>query len=260
MPDSISQNQDAPHCNGEPEKKPDSPVQHASPSVTRPEPPPSHPKSDTKKRDWFDYAKAILEIAGLVVLCVYAAYTIKIYSANHDAAVAAQKQTELLAKQLKGTEAAFLEVSPVIGTQVGDFDSGFNVIKVVVRNSGHAIATDVVVHISVVRMTIDGKYLAKPLTYEVLAPALDYKSGTSELYRRYVFEDSEHAAKTLEAARHLEQTVRIEWYYSYGDGFEDTIKSETFCRQFLSAEWVPCENFPALLHDIRSKQHTTEKQ
>jgi hypothetical protein len=239
---------------------------NTSPSAGAPEvkAPPSYPGykiTCEKKRDGWDYAKMGAEFVGLAFLILYTLYTCGIYTANHDAAVAAQNtlgqiklQTTLLREQLKGSEAAFLEVYVASGTQVGDFDTAFNILKIVVRNSGRTIATDVTVHVSVTRTTIDGRLLGKPLIYEIKAPVLDYKPGTSEIVKRFIFEDSSTAAKVLEAAKHLEQTRRIEWSYSYGDGFGDKIGSEISCREFLSTDWVPCENFPAMLHDLRSKK------
>jgi hypothetical protein len=166
------------------------------------------------------------------------------------------QQTSLLRDQLKGSEAAFLEVYPAIGTKVGDFDTAFNVIKVVIRNSGHAIAINVAFHMTVTQTTIDGKTLGKPLIYEISEPVLGFKSGDSDLAKRYVFEDSEQAEKILESAGRLERSVRVQWYYSYGNGFGDVIKSNLSCISFLSTDWVPCENFPALLHDLRNRTGT----
>jgi hypothetical protein len=111
MPDSISENQNAPHGNGESEKQPDSSVQQVLPAVAKSEPPPSHPKCckpHKRKRDWFDYGKGILEIAGLVVLCVYAAYTIKIYRANKKAADAAKESSHTSAVTMRLDEKAWL--------------------------------------------------------------------------------------------------------------------------------------------------------
>jgi hypothetical protein len=111
MPDSISENQNAPHGNGEPEKQPDSPIQQVLAAVAESELPPSHPKcreSYKKNRDWFDYGKGILEIAGLVVLCVYAAYTIKIYCANQGAAVAAKDSAHTAVITMRLDEKAWL--------------------------------------------------------------------------------------------------------------------------------------------------------
>jgi hypothetical protein len=97
MPDSISENQNAPDGDREPEKQPDSPVKQVPSAVAKSELPPSHCepcKPYKKKRDWFDYGKGVLEIAGLLVLCVYAAYTIKIYCANKKAADAAKSAAD----------------------------------------------------------------------------------------------------------------------------------------------------------------------
>src|SRR5258707_13296053 len=106
----------AQHGDGEPKQNPDNPTQQVLATDPKSELPISHCKyckPGKKNRDWFDYGTGALEIIGLVVLCVYAAYTIKIYCANQKAANAAQttlgeiqKQTTLMRQQLVGTMSA----------------------------------------------------------------------------------------------------------------------------------------------------------
>jgi hypothetical protein len=62
------------------------------PAATELELPPPKPECEhpcKERKHWLDYVTFGLELLGLVVLCVYAAYTIKIYCANRDAADAA---------------------------------------------------------------------------------------------------------------------------------------------------------------------------
>ncbi len=119
MPNSICENQNAPHGNGESEKKADNPTQQVPPAVAKSEVPLSHSKCcdpHKKKRDWFDYGKGVLEIAGLVVLCVYAAYTIKIYCANKKAADAAKSSADTAHDALVRSSRPWIGVigSPVV--------------------------------------------------------------------------------------------------------------------------------------------------
>jgi hypothetical protein len=146
MTEPISENQNTPDGNGKPEKQPDGSIEQVSTTVAKSELPPSHGKRckpHKKKRDWFDYGKGILEIFGLVVLCIYAAYTIKIYNANQKAADAAhdtlceiQKQTRLMRQQLVGTMAAVV----IIGDSPR-WDRATQKLTFLVINTGSLIGT-----------------------------------------------------------------------------------------------------------------------
>ena len=125
MAEPIRENQNAPHGDRECEHQPDTPKQQVPSTVAESKLPPSHPecyKSQKAKRDWFDYVKGVLEVAGLIVLCVYAAFTIKIYRANqqaadaaHDTLVEIQKQTKLSRQQVVGAQQAIVGMSVALG-------------------------------------------------------------------------------------------------------------------------------------------------
>src|SRR5258708_37307794 len=55
------------------------------------------------KKHWLDYVTFVLEFIGLVVLCVYAVYTIGIYYANNTAAEAAKVAAEAANKSASWT-------------------------------------------------------------------------------------------------------------------------------------------------------------
>jgi hypothetical protein len=161
-----------------------------------------------------------------------------------------QKQTGLLSAQIKGTEAAFVNVVAEVGNQVGNFDRPFNQVFLVVQNTGHAIANDVSVDVSIQLMSITGKPIAPAHTFTYYAPALDFKPGTSEDTRRFVWDSDAHASKTIEAVKSLKFTARKQWSFEYKNGFGETIKSNTLCQELLIAEWVSCDNFPIKLRSL----------
>jgi hypothetical protein len=69
-----------------------------------PELPPTHPHYQIAcepKKDWWDRNKKWAEIAGLILLAIYTAYTIKMYCANEEAANAAASAANTAAKTLE---------------------------------------------------------------------------------------------------------------------------------------------------------------
>lgn len=71
-----------------------------------------------------------MEFIGLVVLCVYAAYTIKIYSANRDAADAAHDAAITAKEAIHLSERAYIPIAP------SQFDLATSTITLSVTNSG----------------------------------------------------------------------------------------------------------------------------
>jgi hypothetical protein len=55
---------------------------------------PERPHPCQEKKHWLDYMAFGMELLGLIVLCVYAAYTIKIYGANDKSATAAKSAAD----------------------------------------------------------------------------------------------------------------------------------------------------------------------
>lgn len=76
-------------------------------------PPPKTDSEDSRKKakHWLDYVTFGLELLGFVVLCVYAAYTIRIYCANKKAADAAKRSADIAAQTMRIDERAWVNVS-----------------------------------------------------------------------------------------------------------------------------------------------------
>ncbi len=105
MTEPISENQNPPHANGNPERQLDNPNLQVSTTIA--EPYPKYAKPQRIKRDWFDYGKAFLEIVGLIVVCIYTAYTIKIARANKQSADAATVASQAATDSLNETRKQF---------------------------------------------------------------------------------------------------------------------------------------------------------
>ena len=112
--DSIpsSGNQDSPSSEGQPNDQTSHTQPPLLPAPTKLEVPPSKPpcKSYAEQKHWLDYVTFGLELLGLIVLCVYAGYTIKIYCANQEAADAAQNTLGEIQKQTKMTRQQLVEL------------------------------------------------------------------------------------------------------------------------------------------------------
>ena|ERR1700733_3138635 len=84
-----------------------------------------------QKKHWLDYVTFGLELLGLVVLCVYAAYTIKIYRANKTSADAAKSAADTAKDALHISERAYVSVGSL------QLDTAKSLISVAIANSGH---------------------------------------------------------------------------------------------------------------------------
>lgn len=162
------------------------------------------------------------------------------------------RQTALLSSQLKGTEAAVVEVSVGIGNLIGDYQTPFNGFQIVIRNNGRVVANNVKANVEITRLSVGGKMLEKR-SFPYSIPVLDFHPGSSEFVQRVIFEDSETGTRVLTAAQNLEQTVKVETTYVYDDGFGDTITGAPQCKEFLYPNWVACQSFPAELNDAKAK-------
>jgi hypothetical protein len=92
-----SDNQDSPSGESQSSDQPSKAETQAADIASKLEPPPSepkHPETCDEKKHWLDYVTFGLELVGLIVLCTYAAYTIKIYYANQSSADAAKSAAE----------------------------------------------------------------------------------------------------------------------------------------------------------------------
>jgi hypothetical protein len=155
MTEPVSENQSAPHGDGKVKQKSDSPAQEAPRAITKFGLSRSDPEccnSKKAKRDWFDYGKAILEIFGLVILCLYTAYTIKIWRANRIAADAATESLNTLKDQFQRDQRPYMFVE---GFQMFDFKTSRPsgpvrgkpiAVTLAIKNGGKSPAFAVAIH------------------------------------------------------------------------------------------------------------------
>jgi hypothetical protein len=84
-------------------EKPQTQIAHSHAELKPPPPEPECKHPCKEKKHWLDYVTFGLELLGLIVLCIYAAYTIKIYCANKKAADAAKSAADTAASELELT-------------------------------------------------------------------------------------------------------------------------------------------------------------
>jgi hypothetical protein len=106
----TSENQDSPSREQQTASQASESPAQIGHAPTELEPPPPNSKRENackEEKHWLDYVTFGLELLGLIVLCIYAAYTIKIYCANRDAADAAQIAAVEAKKSREQSESAF---------------------------------------------------------------------------------------------------------------------------------------------------------
>lgn len=196
MTDSISENRDAPHSDREPAKRPNRAVQQVPEAPTKSEFPPSESKCCKpceKKRDWFDYGKIGLEIAGFAVICVYAAYTIKIYCANQKSADAAKSAADTAASQLELTQRpwVFVKDAKVASPLTFDKDGAHVTFEITIHNSGLTPAVNALILPKLYPLPLIES--ARP-PVERLCDATSYASSTTGLL---IFPNTDSPPQTL---------------------------------------------------------------
>lgn len=154
MAETVSENQDSQNSRGESENKTDCPKQEVSSAVTKSELPPTQregSKPRKKQRDWYDYTTGVLEIIGLVVLCIYASYTIKIYCATKKAADAATDAANTAKESLHTTQRAYIDIKTPELNVINDPQGKFFAIGVRFEweNSGLTRAPYMVEHLNI---------------------------------------------------------------------------------------------------------------
>src|ERR1035437_3683760 len=112
----IAENNSTDDTSGKPDIQTSDTNPNVPPASSASGPPPTkaHCEITCKpEKDWWDKFKPFVELAGVLILGVYTGYTIKIYWANHDAAIAAQntlceiqKQTTLMRQEMEENNAA----------------------------------------------------------------------------------------------------------------------------------------------------------
>jgi len=215
---------------------------HADPNIS---PTPSVPKLPPAKtrceitckpeKDWWDKSKKFVEIAGVLILGVYTWYTIKIYYANHDAAIAAQKtlceiqkQTRLMRQETIGNQGAVLVFDPAISVPA--------IVAAVRPIPGRVTAKDVEVRMTVQRISLPEKQpIGKPIPCDISVPQvaggespnLALLSGS--IHACYLPDFNQSSANEI---MHTRQSVAISGTFSYDNGFGEII-SQKFCRMYL---------------------------
>ncbi|MGB8063799.1 MAG: hypothetical protein WCF26_18035 [Candidatus Sulfotelmatobacter sp.] len=178
----------------------------------------------------------IVNTLTLVVLCVYAAYTIKIYCANKKAAQAAQdtfgqiqQQTTLMRQQLVGSQGAVLDLGIAENSLPGDF-------FVQVTNSGHVTATDVHLKVDASQQVLkDGTLIGEPFHFELSVPPIAAGRNWNHTWHQpwslteYERQQGGHWAPDWPGKRTFVFRAEI----TYQNGFGDQVPTQRLCKQWL---------------------------
>jgi hypothetical protein len=238
----VSHGQNAQSGNRQPNEQSGSPKPEVPPSATKLDIPPSPSRcenSHAKKKHWVDYATFILELLGLIALCVYAAYTIGIYHANKEAAnaassaanaatfaaKAAQDQVALMKQQFVGTQAAVVRVADF--PSIYRLGNLFNV-DLAFINSGHVLARNIRMNVKVTTREVKTGRVVEVLTNcssQLEVPAPEDKP-------RKISQPCDFPVISQQWANipTLKETIAVDGTFSYWDGFEDSGPQEVCLR------------------------------
>jgi len=212
----------------------------------------------------------IVTTLSLIVLMVYAGYTIRIYRANEKAAQAAhdtlgevQKQTTLMRQQLVGTQSAvvvfnapspLIDPYPLVSRQ-------FN-ISTGLRNEGHIIANNVELHLVVQSLRIaTGARFGKQWRCDYAIGVMPPSTVNRPAEYRQCFVDGISKSE-FDLLNSMESTIGVEGFYGYDNGFGET-KRQQFCLRYQpfvktkthgiygSAQLTDCDIFPVLMQAIK---------
>jgi|ERR1035437_866492 hypothetical protein len=197
---------------------------------------------------------------------------------------AAQTQASLMMEQLKGTMAAVLRFDVSID-QSNPFRLALYINRLNPAGSGviaHRVTTKLVVKILALPSQ---KQIGGPYTFtegpEDLRPVTpdEERQGEGQILKKYAIPGFNE--QTWNEMRRLEKTMRVDKYFSYENGFGDTI-ARTRCQSYLAyefgvsepiieanephaqrLEWVNCQSFDGMLQEaFKSKadaQRTLER-
>jgi hypothetical protein len=212
------------------------------PTVTCPQLPPSHANCQItckQEKNWWDKGKPFVELCGIILLAVYTGYTIKIYRANHEAAIAAhdtlvqiQQQTTLLRDQTIGTQGAILEFDPALSIPA--------IVTAVRAVPGRVAAKYVEVKLTAQRIYLPSKRpignsiqcnINVPQVVGTESPNLILLSGS---IRACYLPDFDQAA--MDEVMFTRQSVTIRGSFSYDNGFGE-ISRQDFCRIYLGYKY-----------------------
>ena len=220
-----------------------------------------------RKKHWLDYVTLGLELFGLIVLCVYADYTIKIYHANQKAADAAQrtlgevqKQTTLTRQQLVGTmSAAVTFQEPRI---TNDPITNKEIVVILILNQGHVIAPQAQATFKIDIVTFPNlNRLLESQTYTIVVPQL----GPSGWSQRYPLRDFAPQERQFATQR---KTITVKGTLGFDNGFGDKFE-QPFCYSYVGSYniknegggstsggdgFMPCERFEELVPYILKHQ------
>lgn len=205
------------------------------PTLTELQSPRAKPDSKGSRKEekhWLDYVTFALELIGLIVLCIYAGYTIKIYCANqqaadaaHDTLIEIQKQTKLARQQLVGTQAA------IVRDDQPNWDISKGRFAALLLNDGAVTATHVELKAEVFKQSIpDGKIIGTPFIIEAHDEVIASKghldpSVTIPSWHTYTVEAKDWPGH---------EAFVYKGRFSYDDGFGD-VHSHDFCYFWLPA-------------------------
>jgi Tfp pilus assembly protein PilE len=212
------------------ERQSNAPDEQIASPATKPEMPPTKchcygPHS--KKKHWIDYATVIIEIVGLIALCVYAGYTIKIYRANKEAADAAKSAADTAAGQLALTRKTLAATSSAIcGPVINNRSDLPYMYFTVACQSGKVDATlqNGEFEASVIDLRTH-KTIEKTQKF-IVPPQLIRTPGTTKQI------DFDILGFSKDAFLSLKQAVVIEGKIEYDDGFDRKIPNP-FCIELL---------------------------
>jgi hypothetical protein len=198
-------------------EKPQAQIAHSRAELKPPPPKPECKHPCKEKKHWLDYVTFGLELLGLIVLCIYAAYTIKIYCANKKAADAAKSAADTAASQLELAERPWIDANISID---GPFEfnvNGANVhLKFTLRNTGHSPAQS----INIYPLLLIGKKIAK-----------------ATAYRDQACKESTRVSTTMpQFGMVLFPNAPFEQQYSFGVGKEE-IEQEKASKEFPGSKF-----------------------
>lgn len=213
---------------------PAQPEQVISTTISAPQLPPSHANRQINckhEKSWWDKWKPFVELGGVILLAVYTGYTIKIYTANHDAAKAAhdtlgqiQQQTALMQQQVEGAMAAIITKQFRITWPRQAY------LSVILDNRGRSIGSDIHADFRLARVSLrDQKVIGDALpnwefSISEMGPSLDLP-----VERGIYLIVSEEELR----GHPMPRAIKLTGTFTYVNGFRK--KSESVCYYVLGA-------------------------
>jgi hypothetical protein len=195
--------------------------------------PPSPSKEEAAEKKKSKRRKAItfwVQIGSLVVLLVYAGFTILIWCAM-------RRANELTRKQLEATTAAFLRIEVLHSLQKEEANFGLSL-----ANPGHAVARNVSVEFIVTIRSLPDERVIKSVSppWSLTIPEMEASPSPvpGELYAFNL------SSQEVQALKNTEETVRLEGKITYDNGFGKQVRS--ICTSALLGEFKDGGNVDTL--------------